>query len=135
MVGVGAFDGFQTITPRGSRQTDTEKSTSTGMNSHAGKGRDRGLGKGKPPWFHRPALSKAKHGCSVGTQTEPESIPPLSPTQQRTPRTVLIKENGMKSTKIFHSSTACNTLNRSTKVTSFRQCTQYPSPSVGVFAE
>ena len=30
-------------------------------------------------WFHRPALSNAKHGCSVGTQTEPEPIPPLSP--------------------------------------------------------
>ena len=86
-------------------------------------------------WFHRPALSKAKHGCSVGTQTEPEPTPPLSPTQQRTPRTVLITENGMKSTKIFHSSSVCNTLNRSAKVTSFRQCTQCPSPSVGVFAE
>ena len=50
-------------------------------------------------WCHRPALSSAKHDCSVGTQTEPESIPPSSPTQQRTPRTVLITENGMKSTK------------------------------------
>ena len=86
-------------------------------------------------WCHRPALSKAKHGCSVGTQTEPESTLPPSPAQQRTPRTVLITENGMKSTKIFHSSTVCNTLNRSTKVTSFRQCTQCPSLSVGVFAE
>ena len=86
-------------------------------------------------WCHRPALSSANHGCSVGTQTEPESIPPPSPTQQRTPRTVLITENGMKSTKDFHSSTVCSTLNRSMKVTSFRQCTQCPSPSVGVFAE
>ena len=25
---------------------------------------------------HQPALSSAKHDCSVGTQTEPESIPP-----------------------------------------------------------
>ena len=83
---------------------------------------------------HRPALSSAKYGCSAGTQTEPESIPPPSPTQQRTPRTVLITENGMKSTKVFHSSTVCSTLNRSMKVTSFRQCTQCPSPSVGVFA-
>ena len=86
-------------------------------------------------WCHRPALSKAEHCCSVGTQTEPEPIPPPSPTQQSTPRTVLITENCVKSTKIFHSSTVCNTLNRSAKVTSFRQCTQCPSPSVGVFAE
>ena len=35
----------------------------------------------------------------------------------------------------FHSSTVCSTLNRSRKVTSFRQCTQCPSPSVGIFAE
>ena len=76
-------------------------------------------------WCHRPALSSAKHGCSVWTQTEPESISPPSPTQQRTPRTVLITENGMKSTNVFHSST----------VTSFRQCPQCPSPSVEVFAE
>ena len=48
VVGVGAFDGFQTITPRGSRQTGSEKGASTGMNSQAGKGRGRGLGKGKP---------------------------------------------------------------------------------------
>ena len=86
-------------------------------------------------WCHRPASSSAKHGCSVGTQTEPESIPPPSPAQQRTPRTVLITENGMKSTKVFHSSTVCNTLNGSMKVTSSRQCTRCPSPSVGVFAE
>ena len=52
-----------------------------------------------------------------------------------TPRTVLITENDMKSTKVFHSSTVCSTLNRSMKVTSFRQCNQCPSPSVGVFAE
>ena len=49
VVGVGAFDGFQTMTPRGSRQTGAGKSTSTGMNSQAGKGRGRGLGKGKLP--------------------------------------------------------------------------------------
>ena len=61
---------------------------------------------------------------TVGTQTEPESIPPPSPPQQHTPRTVLITENGMKSTKVFQSSTVCSTLNRSMKVTSFRQCTQ-----------
>ena len=77
-------------------------------------------------WCHQPALSSAKHGCSVGTQTEPQSIPPPSSTQQRSPRTVLITENGMKSTKVFHSSTVCSTLNRSMKVTSFRQCTQCP---------
>ena len=39
-------------------------------------------------WCHRPALSSAKHGCSVGTQTDPELLPPPSPTQQRTPQTV-----------------------------------------------
>ena len=33
---VGAFDGFQTITPRGSRQTGAGKCASTGMNSQAG---------------------------------------------------------------------------------------------------
>ena len=74
-------------------------------------------------WCHQPALSSAKHDCSYGTQTEPESTPPSSPTQQRTPRTVLITENGKNSTKVFHSSTVCNTLNRSMKVTSFRRCT------------
>ena len=47
--------------------------------------------------------------------------------------TVLITKNGMKSTKVFHSSTVCSTSNRSMTVTSFRQCTQCPSPSVGVF--
>ena len=78
---------------------------------------------------------QVQKGCSVGTQTEPESVSPPPPTQQRTPRTVRITENGMKSTKVFHSSTVCITLNRSMKVTSFRQCTQYPSLSVGVFAE
>ena len=36
-------------------------------------------------WCNQPALSSAKHDCSVGTQTEPESIPPPSPTQQRSP--------------------------------------------------
>ena len=56
VVGVGAFDGFQTITPRGSRQTGAGKGASTGMNSQASKGRGRGLGKGKPleiPDVHR----------------------------------------------------------------------------------
>ena len=86
-------------------------------------------------WCHQPALSSAKHDCSVGTHTEPYSTPPPSPTPQRTPQTVLITENGMKSTKVFHSSTVCNTLNRSMKVISFRQRTQCPSLSVGVFAE
>ena len=86
-------------------------------------------------WCHQAALSNAKHDCSVGTQTEPESIPPSSPTQQSTPRTVLITENGKNSTNIFHSSTVCSTLNRSMKVTSFRRCAQCPPPSVGVFAE
>ena len=52
-------------------------------------------------WCHQPASSSAKHDCSVGTQTEPESIPPSSPTQQRTPRTVRITENGKNSTKVF----------------------------------
>ena len=51
-------------------------------------------------WCHQPALSSAK----------PESIPPSSPTQQRTPRTVRITENGKNSTKVFHSSTVCSTL-------------------------
>ena len=47
VVGVGAFDGFQTITPRGSRQTGAGKGASTGMNSQASEGRGRGLGKEK----------------------------------------------------------------------------------------
>ena len=59
VVGVGAFDGFQTITPRGSRQTGAGKGASTGMNSQASKGRGRGLGKGKPP-RDSPRLSPAK---------------------------------------------------------------------------
>ena len=49
MVGVGAFDCFQTITPRGSRQTGAGKGASTGMNSQTSKGRGRGLGEGKTP--------------------------------------------------------------------------------------
>ena len=56
VVGVGAFDGFQTITPRGSRQAGAGKGTGTGMSSQAGKGRGRGHGKGKPfeiPDAHR----------------------------------------------------------------------------------
>ena len=81
VVGVGAFDGFQTITPRGSRQTGAGKSTSTGMNSQAGKGRGRGLGKGKPPRASRrpsPAKSRvtstgaAKGGPAHGTRIQPD---------------------------------------------------------------
>ena len=45
------------------------------------------------------------------------------------------QSNGKNSTKVFHSSPVCSTLNRSMKVTSFGRCTQCPSPSVGVFAE
>ena len=36
VVGVGGFDGFQSITPRGSRQTGAGKGASTVMNSQAG---------------------------------------------------------------------------------------------------
>ena len=49
VVGVGAFDGFQTMTPRGSRQTVAGKGASAGVNSQTGKGRGRGSGKGKSP--------------------------------------------------------------------------------------
>ena len=71
----------------------------------------------------------------LGLRRNQSQLHLLSPTQQRTPRTVLITESGMKSTNVFHSSTVCSNLNRSVKVTSFRQCTQCPSPSVGVFVE
>ena len=198
VVGVGAFDGFQTITPRGSRQTGAGKGASTGMNSQAGVV---DLEKGTPSRFPTsiasqiksdinrncegrtstwnsnstrsvfalslngtscPGLSKSwdAFGClfclcgtipfslvssacvvkckarlfcwdSDGTRVNSTSF---SSTATYT-STVLITENGMKSTKVFHSSTVCSTLNRSMKVTSFRQCTQCPSPSVGVFAE
>ena len=61
VVGVGAFDGFQTITPRGSRQTGAEKGTVTGMSTQAGKGRGRGYGKGKSPRdSRRPAPAKSR---------------------------------------------------------------------------
>ena len=86
-------------------------------------------------WLPWPARSKTKHSCSIGTQTEPEPAPPPSPTRQRTPRTVLITENDMQSSKIYHSSPVCSTLIRSMKVASFRKWSQCPSPSVGVFAE
>ena len=86
-------------------------------------------------WLPWPARSKTKHSCSIGTQTETEPAPPPSPAWQRTPRTVLITENGMQSSKIYHSSPVGSTLIRSMKVASFRQCVQCPSPSVGVFAE
>ena len=78
VVGVGAFDGFQTITPRGSRQAGSGKGANTGMNSQTGKGRGRGLGKGKPPRDSRrpsPAKSRvtltgtAKGGPAHGTCT------------------------------------------------------------------
>ena len=80
MVGVGAFDGFQTITPRGSRQAGSGKGASTGMNSQTGKGRGRGLGKGKHPRDSRrpsPAKSRvtltgaAKEGPTHGTRIQP----------------------------------------------------------------
>ena len=44
VVGVGAVDGFQVITPRGSRQIGAGKGTGTGMSTQAGKGRGRGYG-------------------------------------------------------------------------------------------
>ena len=80
VVGMGAFDGFQTITPRGSRQTGARKGTGTGMSSQTGKGRGRGLGKGKPPRDSRrpsPAKSRvtstgaAKGGAVHGTRIQP----------------------------------------------------------------
>ena len=80
MVEVGAFDGFQTITPRGSRQPGSGKGANTGMNSQTGKGRGRGLGKGKPPRDSRrpsPAKSRvtltgtAKGGPAHGTRIQP----------------------------------------------------------------
>ena len=46
VVGVVLSMGFQTITPRRSRQTGAGKGASTGMNSQTGKGRGRGFGKG-----------------------------------------------------------------------------------------
>ena len=46
-------------------------------------------------WLPWPARSKTKHSCSIGTQTEPEPAPPPSPARERTPRTVLITENGI----------------------------------------
>ena len=81
VVGVGAFDGFQTITPRGSRQPGSGKGANTGMNSQTGKGRGRGLGKGKPPRDSRrpsPAKSRvtstgtAKGGPTHGTRIQPD---------------------------------------------------------------
>ena len=237
VVGVGAFDGFQTITPRGSRQTGAGKGTGTGMNSQTGKGHGRVFRKGKPPrdprrrspaksrvtltgstkggpahgtrlqpgqcllrrqtghlakdcpnretrddsginhkrafgsfvgmtaevssriftrsvittnqqqevrrtpvftmshvpvaiwlslvfileriffhWLPWPAQSKTKRCCSVGTQTEPETAPTSSPTQQQTSHTVMVSKKGVQSTMIHRSSTVC-------------------SPSTGIFAE
>ena len=74
VVGVGAFDGFKTITPRGSRQTGSGKGASTGMNSQTGKGRGRGLGKGKPPRdSRRPSPAKSRvtfdRSCEGRTDT------------------------------------------------------------------
>ena len=61
VVGVGDFDGFQTITPRGSRQTGAGKGTGTGMNSHTGKGHGRVFRKGKPPRdLRRPSPAKSR---------------------------------------------------------------------------
>ena len=83
VVGVGAFDGFQTITPRGSRQAGSGKGANTGMNSQTGKGRGRGLGKEKPPRDSRrpsPAKSRvtltgtAKGGPTHGTRIQQVSV-------------------------------------------------------------
>ena len=80
VVGVGAFDGFQTITPRGSQQTGSGKRANTGMNSQTCKGRGRGLGKRKLPRDSRrpsPAKSRvtstraAKRGPTHGTRIQP----------------------------------------------------------------
>ena len=80
VVGVGAFDGFQTVTPRGSRQTGSGKGANTGMNSQTSKGRGRGVGKWKPPRDSRrpsPAKSRvtltgtAKGGPTHGTRIQP----------------------------------------------------------------
>ena len=84
VVGVGAFDGFQTLTPRGSRQTGAGKGAGTGMNSQTGRGHGRGHGKGKPPRdSRRPSSAKtrvtstgaAKGGTAHGTRA------PLQPGQ------------------------------------------------------
>ena len=80
VVGVVAFDSFQTIPPRGSRQPGSGKGANTGMNSQTGKGRGRGVGKGKLPRDSRrpsPAKSRvtlsgtAKGGPTNGTRIQP----------------------------------------------------------------
>ena len=80
VVGVGAFDGFQTVTPRGSRQAGSGKGASTGMNSQTGKGRGRGLGKGKPPRdCRRPSPAKSRvtlTGAANGGPTHGTRIQP-----------------------------------------------------------
>ena len=58
VVGVGAFDGFQTITPRGSRQTGAGKGARTGMNNQACKGRSRGVHRQPNPERHRQELRR-----------------------------------------------------------------------------
>ena len=80
VVGVGAFDCFQTITSRGSPQTGAGKGTGTGMNSQTGKGHGRVFRKGKPPRDPRrpsPAKSRVtltgstKGGPAHGTRLQP----------------------------------------------------------------
>ena len=65
VVGVGAFDGFQTITPR---QAGAGKGTGTGMSSQAGKGRGRGHGKGKPLEIPTPIASQMQDDVSRGRE-------------------------------------------------------------------
>ena len=64
VVGVGAFGGFQTITPRRSRQAGSGKGASTGMNSQTGKGRGRGLGKGSPAKSRVTSTGAASPHCA-----------------------------------------------------------------------
>ena len=61
-------------------------------------------------WCHRPALSsdKTRLFCWDSDGTRANSTSSLQHSNA-TPRTVLITENGMKSTKVFHSATVCNT--------------------------
>ena len=66
VVDVGAFDGFQTITPRGSRQTGAGKGASTGKNSQASNSR-----RPSPAKSRVTSTGAAKGGPAHGTRIQP----------------------------------------------------------------
>ena len=76
------------------------------------------------------SLKRAYGNFVEMTGDRDSSSPVLTTTTQQ--EIVQYSDFNMSHVKVFQSSTVCSTF---VKVTSFRRCTQFPSPSVRVFAE